>query len=151
LAGMSLGHQDHLYPAIEARVLGTEDFVDAAIHRLGEIKGNDRRPAKEEIEFDSELLIGLVAKICGIAEVALCGSGKNAGTVRAKELLVFTGNEMGVSMTTLSEITGLSRSAISRRNDAAKFEMQKGGATSELAAEIKREYEKRMRIAKSRA
>jgi putative transposase len=35
-AGMKLGHQEEFYLADEGRILGTEEFVDATIHRIGE-------------------------------------------------------------------------------------------------------------------
>jgi len=35
-AGMKLGHQDEYYLADEGRILGSEEFVDATIHRIGE-------------------------------------------------------------------------------------------------------------------
>ena len=71
------------------------------------------------------------------------GSGKSAATVRSKELLVTTGSEMGVSLKTLADIFGLSQSAVSRRNDAAKLKLRKQGEMSKLAFAIAQEYRQR--------
>src|SRR5438445_6542952 len=37
-AGMKIGHQEEFYQTDDGRILGTEEFVDATIHRIGEIK-----------------------------------------------------------------------------------------------------------------
>ena len=58
----------------------------------------------------------------------------------AKELLVTVGCDMGASLKTLADILGLSRSAVSRRNDAAKLKLREPGEMSELAAAIEQEY-----------
>lgn len=138
--GMRQGHQNEFYPADESRILGGDEFVDATIHRLGEIKSNGRRPAQVELEFNPERLIDAVTRICGISRSELCSSGKSAATVMAKELLVTVGCDMGASLKTLADILGLSRSAVSRRNDAAKLKLREPGEMSELAAAVEQEY-----------
>jgi hypothetical protein len=42
-AGMKLGHQAELYLTDEGRILGTEEFVDATIHRIGETRRSVRK------------------------------------------------------------------------------------------------------------
>jgi hypothetical protein len=64
--------------------------------------------------------------------------------VRAKELLVTIGCEMGASLKTLADISGLSRSAVSRRNDAAKLKLREQGEMSKLAIAIGQEYRRRI-------
>ena len=87
-------------------------------------------------EFRVEALIEAVEEICGIPRAEFSGSGKSAATVRAKELFVLTGREMGASLKVLSEITGMSSSTVSRRNDAAKVKVQENKEASRLAAMI---------------
>ena len=38
-AGMDLGHQSDLYELDDGRILGSKEFVEATIHRLGETQG----------------------------------------------------------------------------------------------------------------
>ena len=140
LGGIGRGQEGDFYPADEARVLGSQDFVDATIHRLGEIPGNGRPTGKPDVQFNGERLIETVAQICGIDRSELCGSGKSAATVTAKELLIMVGCEMGASLKTLAQISRLSQSAVSRRNDAAKVKLRENGKMSRLAAAIRQEY-----------
>src|SRR6266851_1860335 len=58
IAGMKLGHREEFYLAEEGRILGTEEFVDATIHRIGEWGGTPRRSdgklASEARKFQPE-------------------------------------------------------------------------------------------------
>src|SRR5215471_2958543 len=143
LVPLGHGRPNDFYPADEARVLGSQEFVDATIHRLGEIKGKGQRTAKVNVEFNGDRLIEAVAQICDISRSELCGSGKSAATVTAKELLVMIGREMGASLKTLADISGLSPSAVSRRNDAAKLKLRENGEMSKLAVAIRQAYRQR--------
>jgi len=138
-AGMRLGHQEEFYLVDEGRILGTEEFVDATIHRIGDTRRIVRRGDQMmgNDEFNPEALIAAVEKICRIPRGEFCGSGKSVPAVRAKEVLVLTGCELGANLKTLSEITGMSSSAVSRRNDAAKFKVRENGEMSKLAASIR--------------
>jgi len=56
---MKLGHQPELYPTDEGRILGTEEFVDATIHHIGEageLYAKEER-VKVNIQFSAEALI----------------------------------------------------------------------------------------------
>jgi REP element-mobilizing transposase RayT len=141
-AGMKLGHQAELYPTDEGRILGTEGFVDATIHRIGETSLAIRKEERVKVnkQFSAEALIEAVEKICRIPRAQFCGASKSAAAVRAKELFVLTGRRAGASLTLLSEITGISSSAISRRHDAAKFKVRDNNELSKLAASINEQY-----------
>lgn len=141
-AGMKFGHQKEFYLADEGRILGAEEFVDATIHRLGETKrvlrGGDSLITSKE--FDAVALLEAVEKICRIPRGDFCGPDKSAAAVTAKELFVLTGLQAGANMKVLSEITGLSSSAVSRRNEAAKFKVREKKEMRKLAASIQKAY-----------
>jgi hypothetical protein len=60
--------------------------------------------------------------------------------VSAKEALILIGREAGANLRMLSEMTGISGSAISRRYDAAKSKMRENGEMSKLVEKIEHEY-----------
>jgi putative transposase len=153
-AGLKLGHREDLYLAEEGRFLGNEEFVDATIHRIGETKRLVLRGDQEEAnkEFNANALIEAVERICRTSREEFCSPSKNGGAVKAKEMFVVTGWQMGASPKLLSEITGMSRSAVSRRNDAAKSKVRENREINTLAVNIRKEYRQcLLRIAKSQA
>ncbi len=145
MAGMKLGHQEEFYLADAGSILGTEEFVDATIHRIGQreriVRKVDEMNLKDE--FNAEALIEAVETICRIPRREFCGSGKSAAGIRAKEILVLTGCQMGASLKLIADITGMSSSAASRRRDAAKFKVRGNVEMSKLAVSIREEYERR--------
>jgi REP element-mobilizing transposase RayT len=144
-AGMKLGHQERFYLVDEERILGTEEFVDATIHRIGETRRMVRQSDQMKLNeaFDADALIEAVERLCRIPREDFCGSGKSAAAVRAKEMFILTGCEMGASLKMLSGITGMSSSTVSRRYDAAKLKVRENGEMSKLAISIRREYRQR--------
>ena len=151
-AGMKGGHQKELYPEDDGRILGTEEFVDATIRHIGETTARGAVQNRLAEEFNAEALIEAVEETCRISRADFCSSAKTPAVVRAREMLLLIGCELGVSLKALSEITGLSSSALSRRHDAAKFKMRENEETSKLAASIRRVYQRRCsRIAESQA
>jgi hypothetical protein len=153
-AGMKLGHQEEFYLVEEGRILGTAEFVDTTIHRIGATKRvrpqGDQQNGIEK--FKPTELIEAVESICGISRAEFCGPSKNASVVKAKEMFIMIGWQMGGSASLLSQTTGISRSAVSRRHDAAKFKLSENSELNGLAARIRAEYLRRIsRIAKSQA
>lgn len=155
-AGVKQGHCEEFYAADEGRILGSEEFIDATIHRLGEtVGGNQGAKTKTsligEVEYDR--LVAAVEKVCGIPREDFCGTGKRTSAIRAKELLILTGLQMGASMKVLSETMGLSLSAVSRRHDAVRRKLRDDPHTNKLASEIIQRYRSTgtLRIAKSQA
>lgn len=145
-AGMKLGHREELYLAEEGRILGSEEFVDATIHRIGDTKRSRQMASDYNSNstargtFHGDRLIAVVERVCGLPRKDFHGAGKRAGAVLAKEVLVLTGRELGASNRVLSEVTGLSSGSVSRRYDAARLKMRGSQELNKLTARIIREY-----------
>jgi REP element-mobilizing transposase RayT len=149
-AGMKRGHQENFYPEDDGRILGTEEFVDATIHRIGETTARRADQTKLDQEFNAEALMRAVEEICQIPRADFCGSAKSPAAVRAREILLLVGCELGASLKALSEITGLNSSTVSRRHDAARLKLREKAETGRLVASVSREYRQRLsRIAES--
>jgi putative transposase len=141
-AGIQQGHCEEFYAADEGRILGTEEFIDATIHRIGEPKREIRgsKNATTAYEFRPDRLIASVEKICRVSREEFCGRSKSAAAVTAKEMLILIGLQVGASRRMLSEITGISSSALSRRCDAVRLKVQENVETRDLAADIVKQY-----------
>jgi putative transposase len=145
LAGMQLGHQPQFYES-EHDILGSEEFVDDAIHRIGEAErrifiGNDIRSATT---FDSLAMIAAVEKVFGMPREMFCGPDKNSRALMAKEALILTARTAGATTTELSVLTGIDTSSVSRRGDTAK---QRSSTDKKLAyaiALVEKEYARRI-------
>ncbi len=107
-----------MYASAENDILGSEEFVDAHIHRLGdvELEGGWIEKKTEQRPFDGESLIAAVEAILGMSRIDFYGSGKNAQAVMAKEVLILTGRQIGASFPQLANLTGLDPSTVSRRS-----------------------------------
>ncbi len=141
--GIEDGHRSEFYATDEGRILGTDEFIDATIHRLGETDQSNRavkRKASAVRELQPDRLVAAVEKVCRIPRADFCGTGKSAPAIMAKEMLILIGLQMGASTKALSEIIGISPSALSRRHDAARLKMRHNVDISKLAAEIARQY-----------
>ena len=87
-----------------------------------------------------ESLLDAVERNCAIPRADFCSSVKNERAIRAKEMLILVGLEVGAGAKLLSEITGVSRSAISRRRDAVRLKMRQDPVISKLAERIRKSY-----------
>jgi REP element-mobilizing transposase RayT len=138
-AGMKLGHLDSLYET-KAGVLGSEEFVDSMIHRMGEFtpKGTPRAVATRE--FDGEALIAAVESVCGVNRQEFCGRSKGGLIVRAREAFVLSGRRSGASVTDLARLTGLDVACISRRHDSAIRRAKEDRSFQDIIAKVVEEY-----------
>jgi hypothetical protein len=84
-AGKKLGHQEDFYQAIEQRVLGTEEFVDATIHRIGQVPHERRSLMRPTLPFNAAALIAAVEHSSGFHRSEFCGPAKNPAIVKVKE------------------------------------------------------------------
>jgi hypothetical protein len=91
-------------------------------------------------EFEPYDLVAAVENVCRIPREDFCGPGKSAPAIRAKEMLILIGLQMGANMKVLSEIIGISPSSLSRRHDAARLKARDNANINKLAAEIIQEY-----------
>jgi REP element-mobilizing transposase RayT len=155
-AGIKQGHCEDFYAADEGRIMGSEEFIDETIHRIGETdrsNPNLKKKASPVCEIEPYDLVAAVEKVCRIRREDFCGPGKSAPAIMAKEMLILVGLQLGASMKVLSEIIGISSSALSRRHDSARVKVRDNVNTKNLASEIIQEYRsmRKLRIAKSQA
>jgi REP element-mobilizing transposase RayT len=140
-AGAKLGHQDQFYSASEGCILGSEEFVDATIHRVWE---RDRKSGlstrNNSREFEAERLLAAVEQVLGVSQISSFASGKSSEIVRAKEILIVAGRRSGASGRVLSEITGLDPSNITRRHDAATKRLEEDNDLADLVAKVINAY-----------
>lgn len=142
-AGMKQGHREELYAAEDGRILGSEEFIDATIHRIGETDRPNRgakKKASPVCEVEPDRLVAAVERVCRMPKEDFCGAGKSAPAIMAKELLILIGLQMGASMKQLAEIIGISPSALSRRHDAACRQLRDNAKVSKLVSEIIQQY-----------
>jgi putative transposase len=150
-AGIKQGHCEEFYAADDGRILGSEEFVDATIHRIGEtgrVNGGAKKKAFAVCEVEPKRLVAAVEKVCRVSKEEFCSTSKRAPAIIAKEMAVLVGVQIGASMNELSELIGISPSALSRRHDAARRKLRDNASTSKLASKIIKKYK---RIAKSQA
>lgn len=142
-AGIKHGHSQKFYEVEEGRFLGTQEFVDATIHRIGETSRTNRDAKKKSSpvgEVEPDRLIAAVEKVCRIPREEFCGSEKRAAAVLAKEMLILVALQLGASMSVLSQTIGISRSAVSRRHDAVRLKSRQNPSISQLASQIIKLY-----------
>ncbi len=144
-AGRNMGYRPDLYSPPKG-ILGSEDFVDAAIHRLGDTGHvphyTDGRLGRTPDSFRAEDLLRAIELACGVLREDLCGPAKGKHFVQAKEVLILAGRHAGASVKTLSELSGLNASTISRRNDAARLKLRESEAMQTLLQQAIGTYQK---------
>ena len=122
--GSRLGHQDEFYSLSNGCILGSDEFVDSAIHHVWERDQKAPRATKARSrEFDECRLIRSVEEVFELRAQDFIGQSKQAAAVRAKEAVILAGRELGASFRRLSEIVGLDDSTVSRRYDRARAKM----------------------------
>jgi putative transposase len=124
-AGIGLDASEDFDSPAEGYILGSEEFIDSTIHRIGDTPRRRSEHRKNRPKpFDAVFLISAVATVFGLSEDKFCGPEKSAKAVLAKEVLILIARERGCSVTELSLIAGLDTSNISRRHDAAREKLQ---------------------------
>lgn len=119
-AGVGLEHTEDFDLPAEGYILGSEEFVDSTIHRIGDTpRRRAEHTKKHECRFDASALILAIETVFGLSSDKFCGPEKSAKAVLAKEVLILIGLERGAGVAELSLIAGLDTSNISRRYDAA--------------------------------
>ncbi len=128
-----------------AGILGSDEFVDATIHRLGEHipKGT---PKQQIAELDTNTLIAVVEEVFGVERSEICGKVKSARVVEAKEALIVCGRRLGASVADLSRLTGLNSSTVSRRYAAAVTRSDRDKGHHNRSDELADAYRKRIAI-----
>ena len=109
---------------------------------IGETSRSNRAAKKKAFtvcEVQPDRLIAAWKNFAGYREKTFAALAK-VPAIRAKEMLILIGLQMGVSMKVLSEIIGISPSALSRRHDAVRRTVREEANISKLASEIIQQY-----------
>ena len=103
----------------EGCILGSEEFVDETIHRMGEIERSPgrRNEHKSDRDVDADKLFAAVEEVCEVPREVFCSSSKAAKALLAREALIACGRQAGASSTMLAMKTGPSSSTVSNRHD----------------------------------
>jgi hypothetical protein len=142
-AGSTLGHQDEFYSATGGCILGSDEFVDQAIHHVWERDQKTHRVKKAgRREFNPERLIRSVVEVYKLPAQDFVGQTKQAAAVRAKEAVILAGRELGASFRRLSEIVGLDDSTVSRRYDKARAMMKNADQIGASVDKILKAYDR---------
>jgi hypothetical protein len=107
----------------DGRILGSEQFVDSTIHRIGDTgrapRATDGRLPGQTADVNTSALISAVELVCGVPRETFYGSTRSARATATKEALIVAGRRLGATVAQLAEITGIDSSNVSRRYDAA--------------------------------
>ena len=126
-AAMGMGSQASFY-ASECGILGSDEFIDSVIHRIGEhdvhAAARRRKELKAAQGCDIHILLELVEKRLQIPKAEICSRGKSPHLVFAKEVLIVGARRLGTSLAEVSDVLGINASSISRRYDAARTRMK---------------------------
>ena len=146
-AGIKEGARKEFYPEEEARILGSEEFVEQAMNRVGEIPRGARNQVKKRGAIDLELLIRASEVVTGLKANEFCGNSKSRKLVVAKEAIILAGYSLEITNASLSEMLGIHTSVVSRRFDSAKDRMKVSkpfrGMVKRILAEVARRERKR--------
>jgi putative transposase len=127
MAGAKMGRQERFYEA-ENGVLGSDEFVDAMIHPIGQHDAAAalvrRYIAREVKKFRADDLLRAVEDVCGIGRDEFVGPGKGARQMFAKNALIVSGRPLGATATELSRLVRISVASVSRRYDTARRTIQ---------------------------
>lgn len=149
--GIRLGYVEEFY-APEHDLLGSEEFVDDMIHRVGEPENAKRVPRPTDgrlptqpANLDEDKLLKAFEEVVSIDRSEFFGSNKSARSVAAKETLIVAGRTLGAGLHTLAKLTGLDPSTVSRRYDAARRRATNTDASQDLAQRVIMMYKARER------
>lgn len=141
LRGMNRRYPEDLDSPAEGYILGSAEFVDDTIHRLGNTPRRRAEHTKKAVgSFDAAALVAAVAAVFGMSEEQFCGPEKSTKSVLAKEVLILIGREQGAGVAQLSLIVGLDTSNVSRRCDAARAKLETDRKLSYAKAQAEVQY-----------
>jgi hypothetical protein len=142
-AGARSGDDEDFLMIGREGILGSDEFVDNAIHHIWERdETNGRGRADKQDDFSRDAMIAAVESVFDIDSREFLGSSKTPRAVRAKEALIAAGRRMGASVTELAKITGLNTSTISRRYDNVIQMIRDDTALKSRIDKVAREYRK---------
>jgi hypothetical protein len=149
-AGIGLEYPEGFDSPAEGYILGSDEFVDTTIHRIGDTPRHRAEHAKKHVlSFDASALILAIETVFGMLSDKFCGPEKSAKAVQAKEVLILIGREQGAGVAELSLIAGLDTSNVSRRYDTARQKLKADRKLAYAKDLVEKKYQ--AEIAKSQA
>lgn len=136
-AGIKQGHRKEFYEAEEGRILGSEEFVEATMNRVGEIPRGARPRIKNRSAPDLEGLIDAVVEASRLTPEEICSRSKKKAIVLAKEALILVANERGATNMAVAKRIGVDSSVVSRRLESGKVKMKDSSALQKLVKQIR--------------
>jgi REP element-mobilizing transposase RayT len=127
-AAMNHGSQEEYYRATEGRLLGSDKFVQNAIHRVGEVRRKDK-PAKP---LSVEELLKAAEKASGLGREELCRNSKRRGPSAIREAVIVIGRQSGIRNCDLAEALNIDPAAATRRLEAARSRVTKNAEIGKL-------------------
>jgi hypothetical protein len=132
------------YSTVQSDVLGSDEFIDAHIYRIG---GALRSPLELRKEVPAPLdLDRLVRSVEAALEIELrdfCGRARGPRAIIAKDLLILLAKARGAGLLELSEIIGIDTSSVSRSYDRASQSMGSNARLRYAKSLVEKEYDKR--------
>jgi len=140
-AGVGIGYPEDFDLSVEAGILGSEEFVDSMIHRIGDTpRRRSEQVGRPERSFNATVLISAVTSVFGLSSDSFCSPEKSTKAVLAKEVLILIGREQGAGVSELSLISGLDTSNVSRRCDAARQKLHTDRKLAFAKAQVEKIY-----------
>lgn len=144
-AGVGIEYADGLDSPAEERPTERAEFVDEAIHRMGEIDTRRSGRGRAVVAFNAEAMVAAVETVFGLSRGAFCSNAKSAQAVMAKEVLILVAREAGATVTDLASIVNLDASTVSRRSDAAKLKLASDAKLNFAKEKVERAYREKLR------
>ena len=141
-AGIKQGHREKLYSAEGGQILGDEEFVDRAIHRMGAVEASTSRSAKAKSKPAMAAVVSAAEEASGREKEEFCGRSKVAALVLVKEAVILIGKQQGASNTELARVLRLEASVVSRRWESARERVRESAEMRRLVRRIERSLEK---------
>jgi putative transposase len=134
-AGIKLGHVEEFYSTRDQGILGSEEFMENAVRRVGEIPRKAKPRFELRASIDSAEFINAAAVAVGMNAIEFCRNTKVRAVVEIKEAVILVGRNLGISNASLAAELGIHTSVVSRRFDSARNRMK---VSSEFKKRVER-------------
>lgn len=142
-AGIAISYSADLDSPAEPPGVVSPEFVDEAIHRMGEVENSRSARARIEKPVRLDSLIETVESVFEISRSDFCGAAKNARAVTIKEVFILVASESGAPINNIAAAIGLDTSTTSRRRDNARLALATDSKLRYAKELVERRYRER--------